>query len=441
MPRATRSAALASRHATATPRSRRAGARPRARQRLRRRTRPAAGTARTRAGARQPRAPPLPPVPLVDGPLAIRVVYPRENQVVTSRDSNFIFGSIGSGTASLTVNGVPARVYPNGAFIVFLANPPADSRALRARRRRAAPTPRARHAHIAYPARVAAQPRPRRPRPTPPPPAKPEALATSRADTIAALNRAPRLAPQPTLTRDEPIGCVQLGEPSAAADTDRVIIGAPDRRRHVQVVLRAGHRRAARRRARAASPACGSTGTSTSTSTPPTRASLADTARRRAASCRTWGARRSATATDVVIPIGAARAVLRRGDGPRASRSPSTACAATPTSSTTPPPTAGAHGGVGAGDRRARARTVNLRAAPYGYLVLWENSALVLQAARPPAHRSERVRCAGLTIAVDPGHPPIGATGPTGLWEPQATLADRLAAEAHPRGARRHASS
>src|SRR4051812_32360836 len=62
-------------------------------------------------------APPLPPVPLVDGPLAIHVVYPTANQVVTSRDSNFILGSIGSGNATLTINGYPARVYPNGAFM------------------------------------------------------------------------------------------------------------------------------------------------------------------------------------------------------------------------------------------------------------------------------------------------------------------------------------
>jgi len=74
-----------------------------------------------------PPPPPLPPIPEVDGPLAIRVVYPSANQVVTSKDSNFIFGSIGSGKASLTVNGVPARVYPNGAFMAFLANPPGDT--------------------------------------------------------------------------------------------------------------------------------------------------------------------------------------------------------------------------------------------------------------------------------------------------------------------------
>jgi N-acetylmuramoyl-L-alanine amidase len=69
---------------------------------------------------------------------------------------------------------------------------------------------------------------------------------------------------------------------------------------------------------------------------------------------------------------------------------------------------------------RARV-TVNLRAAPYGYLVLWENGAMVLRLRGRPAINVHRP-LAGLTIAVDPGHPPIGATGPTGLWEPQATL-------------------
>ena len=65
--------------------------------------------------------------------------------------------------------------------------------------------------------------------------------------------------------------------------------------------------------------------------------------------------------------------------------------------------------------------TVNLRAAPFGYLVLWENNALVLKLRGRPAIDVSRP-LAGLTIAVDPGHPPIGATGPTGLYEATATL-------------------
>jgi N-acetylmuramoyl-L-alanine amidase len=66
--------------------------------------------------------------------------------------------------------------------------------------------------------------------------------------------------------------------------------------------------------------------------------------------------------------------------------------------------------------------TVNLRAAPYGYLVFWENGSLVLRLRGRPAIDGRRP-LAGLTIAVDPGHPPGGATGPTGLYEATATLA------------------
>src|SRR5687768_15082187 len=38
---------------------------------------------------------PLPPVPLVEGPLQPRVVYPQANQMIGSRDSTFILGSVG----------------------------------------------------------------------------------------------------------------------------------------------------------------------------------------------------------------------------------------------------------------------------------------------------------------------------------------------------------
>ena len=68
----------------------------------------------------------LPPVPLVDGALAPRVQYPPPGHLIASRDSNFIFGSVGSGRATLTINGVPVRVLPNGSFLAFLANPPGE---------------------------------------------------------------------------------------------------------------------------------------------------------------------------------------------------------------------------------------------------------------------------------------------------------------------------
>src|SRR5438045_80028 len=53
----------------------------------------------------------LPAVPLVEGPLAPRVVYPQANQLISSRDSTFVIGSVGNGRASATVNGVPVRVW------------------------------------------------------------------------------------------------------------------------------------------------------------------------------------------------------------------------------------------------------------------------------------------------------------------------------------------
>jgi N-acetylmuramoyl-L-alanine amidase len=69
----------------------------------------------------------LPPVPLVDGPLAIRVVYPPAGATIAVRDSNFIFGTVGSGKATLTINGTPVPVVPNGSFIAFLPIPPASA--------------------------------------------------------------------------------------------------------------------------------------------------------------------------------------------------------------------------------------------------------------------------------------------------------------------------
>ncbi|MFI5239441.1 MAG: hypothetical protein ACHQQP_06490, partial [Gemmatimonadales bacterium] len=64
----------------------------------------------------------------------------------------------------------------------------------------------------------------------------------------------------------------------------------------------------------------------------------------------------------------------------------------------------------------------------YGYLVTYENGVFRLAIRRPPVvDASAPLR--GMTIVVDPGHPPIGATGPTGLWEPVATLAVGLRVE------------
>ena len=66
----------------------------------------------------------LPAVPMTTGrPLVLQLRYPGENQLLSSRDSNFVFGSIGSGDARLTINGTDVPVAPNGAFLAWLPRP------------------------------------------------------------------------------------------------------------------------------------------------------------------------------------------------------------------------------------------------------------------------------------------------------------------------------
>jgi N-acetylmuramoyl-L-alanine amidase len=62
-----------------------------------------------------------------------------------------------------------------------------------------------------------------------------------------------------------------------------------------------------------------------------------------------------------------------------------------------------------------------LTQAPYGYLVTFDARGLVLRVRRPPRVSVARP-LEGLTLTVDPGHPPGGAVGPTGLTEPVGVL-------------------
>jgi N-acetylmuramoyl-L-alanine amidase len=63
----------------------------------------------------------LPAVPTIRGPLALAVTYPPNGAVVDAGDSTFILGTTGSGDATLTINGAPVRVWPNGAWIAWVA--------------------------------------------------------------------------------------------------------------------------------------------------------------------------------------------------------------------------------------------------------------------------------------------------------------------------------
>jgi N-acetylmuramoyl-L-alanine amidase len=70
--------------------------------------------------------------------------------------------------------------------------------------------------------------------------------------------------------------------------------------------------------------------------------------------------------------------------------------------------------------------TFELAAPLFGWRARWEGESLVLEIRRPPVVNALRP-LRGRLIAVDPGHPPVGATGPTGLREAGANLAVGLA--------------
>jgi N-acetylmuramoyl-L-alanine amidase len=374
----------------------------------------------------------LPPVPAVDGALAIRVVYPRPDQVVTSRDSNFIFGSIGSGRATLRINGQYVRVYPNGAFLAFLPNPPGPSPRYELVAERGGESVRANLA-IAYPApREAVTPRAVAPADAA---VKPEALATSRADTLATLfARVDSL--RTSLRRDDPIGFVQLGAANAAADSDRTIIGRPLPGGTYKWFFLPGTvvplvaREGGYARIRLDRDLDVFVDTLDLRDVP-----AADAPAPRVAS--NMKVRPSADGVDLVIPVGTRapyfveehdRSIVLTLYGVRANTDLINYANADTMVRTVE--------WVQETADRARV-TVSLRSAPYGYLVVWENNALVVKLRGHPRVDPARP-LAGLTIAVDPGHPPIGATGPTGLWEPQATLpiGQRLKTILEERGAR-----
>ncbi|HUP89940.1 MAG TPA: N-acetylmuramoyl-L-alanine amidase [Longimicrobiales bacterium] len=65
----------------------------------------------------------IPAIPLVDAPLRLDVAYPPEGSSVAVRDSNFIFGSTGSGNSTLSINGANVEVKPNGAWLAYLPVP------------------------------------------------------------------------------------------------------------------------------------------------------------------------------------------------------------------------------------------------------------------------------------------------------------------------------
>ncbi len=65
--------------------------------------------------------------------------------------------------------------------------------------------------------------------------------------------------------------------------------------------------------------------------------------------------------------------------------------------------------------------TLSLAREVWGYRTRWDGNDLLVEVRRPPLIDAQRP-LRGRTIALDAGHPPGGAKGPTGHWEPDVVL-------------------
>lgn len=331
----------------------------------------------------------LPPVPRVEGELAVRVVHPVAGSPRPDVDSTYVYGSVGTGAASLTVEGVPVEVAPNGAFLAYLPLP-ADGRWDLS----ATAGGRTEEASVAY-----------RPPPPPSDPAAPaaprpaveelapalEGRITGVSDTLATGSGVAIGRPTPTgtyrwfLPRGARVAVtgrlgdqvrVQLGDSVAWLGADEVELGGPaatEPRRILQAVVQGTPAWVDVRLGVEGAPFLVETTDSTLT-------------------LHLYG----------VAPPPPELALRAGPDG-----------VLTASVWTTPSP------GVARLDL-ALARRL------WGYKAFYEaDGTLVLRLRRPPeVDPASPLR--GRRIAIDPGHPPGGATGPTGLREAEANLAISL---------------
>lgn len=65
----------------------------------------------------------LPPVPAKTGPLDLQLAYPKPGAPKPAADSTFLFGTVGTGEATLAINGIEVPLAPNGAFLAYLPVP------------------------------------------------------------------------------------------------------------------------------------------------------------------------------------------------------------------------------------------------------------------------------------------------------------------------------
>lgn len=345
-----------------------------------------AGAARA-ASAAEP-APPLPPIPSVDGQLRINVIYPPPNHDLAVRDSNFILGSVGSGLAELTINGAPVQVQPNGAFLAWLPVPPLD--------------------------------RPRY-----------DLVASKGGESVTATvpvrrrDRSQVVPAAPVVTVDLPtsrVGELSNVNEDALSDTDKVAILRPTPGGTYKWFLFPGTRVEV-------------TGTRGDWLRVKLDTDLEAWAEAREVKLlpESTAVRRHRVAANARVVAAASYSDLRIPVTERPAyqveeRRDALVLTLYGTNSNVDVVNFATNDEVirdvtweQATSSRVRF-TVQLRAAPYGWLALWDRGTFVLRVRRPPQVDADHP-LAGRVIAVDPGHPPIGSTGPTGLYEGDAVLA------------------
>jgi N-acetylmuramoyl-L-alanine amidase len=345
-------------------------------------------------------SPVLPPIPHVTGPIAISVVYPRPGALITSRDSNFILGSVGTGDATLSINGTPVPVRANGAFLAWLPVP--DSATSRYDLVAAEGTDTVR---VTHPVRVL------------PPVLLPDTLG----DTVAALPR-----PFPDSGRYVAI----MSADTSLPDTDRAVIARPVAGGTYKwflfsgTVLQVTGRSPGYERVRLdeSLDAWISMADVRTVPLPVTRPPQRVVGAVRVVPAPAW--------EDVVLAVGDRPPYQVEEDGNDLvvtlySTQASTSLIHYVGRLSGPPGPADTlvESVTWSQETRDRARyTIHLSRRPYGYLAMWTGSGFLLRVRRPPAIDAH-APLAGLTIVVDAGHPPAGSTGPTGLYEPVPTLA------------------
>jgi N-acetylmuramoyl-L-alanine amidase len=334
-------------------------------------------------------------MPLVTGPVEIKVVYPTRDSLVAARDSNFIFGSIGNGNAALFINAEPTPVWPNGAFLAFLPVPSRETSRYDIVAVLGRDTTR-----LSHPIRL------------PPPP-----------DTTAPVT--PPVTPPPVDTAAR-YG-ILVGPTTVSNDTDRVITGQPSPDPNiVRYFLFPGTVVRAK----------GTVGNETVVELEPSvRFRVANSQIQQQPvgytppplSIGRDTIVASPESIDLIVPVTAPPAYYVRVDS---SRLTVTLFGVTPFAPRT-------EGGRVIADPLLKSISIahgpvrteyilDLSRAVFAYQPLYENGNFILKIRRPPViDPSAPLR--GLLIAIDPGHPGIqgqapGATGPTELLERAAVI-------------------